>query len=90
MAFTREGVDGASNELWSRTFGGTDWDGVYSFQQTSDGGYIVAGRTRSFGADVEGDMYLIKADGDGNDVGQVAWQGRPGFPVHVCDRPERD
>ena len=45
--------------LWSRTYGGSGSDGAYSVQQTADGGYIVAGKTRSFGAGGL-DGYLIK------------------------------
>src|ERR1035437_159631 len=29
--------------LWTKTYGGTDWDFAYSVSQTSDGGFIVAG-----------------------------------------------
>ena len=35
---------------WVATYGGADGDWAYSVQQTIDGGYIVAGWTRSFGA----------------------------------------
>ena len=51
--------------LWTRTYGGTDYDGSSSVQQTADGGYIVAGYTRSFGAD-SGDVYLVKTRAQGD------------------------
>jgi len=47
--------------IWTHTYGGSQWDGIYSVAQTIDGGYIFAGATESFGAG-EYDMYLIKTD----------------------------
>ena len=52
---------------WERTYGGIDRDGISSIQETSDGGYIVSGSTKSFGAFLgEFDLWLLKLSHDGN------------------------
>ncbi len=53
------------NLQWAKTYRGTNYDYAYSVQQTSDGGYIVAGHTLSFGAG-NWDVFLIKTDASGN------------------------
>jgi hypothetical protein len=58
-------TDANGNIIWAKTYGGTDYDYVYSVQQTSDGGYIVAGYTASFGAG-DWNIFLIKTDAKGN------------------------
>ena len=51
--------------LWTSTYGGSDLDRGWSVQQTTDGGFIVAGNTRSYGVGVD-DFYLIKTNSAGN------------------------
>ncbi len=51
--------------LWTRTYGGNLSDIGYSVLQTSDGGFIIAGVTESFGAGGK-DVLIIKTDQDGN------------------------
>ena len=62
------------NRQWSRTFGGSDWDGAYCVAQTSDGGYIVAGYTRSYDAGAD-DAWLIKTDSEGNEQWNRTFDG---------------
>ena len=49
---------------WERTFGGSGGDIGCEVRQTTDGGFIVAGQTQSFGTEA---CYLIKVDSSGNE-----------------------
>jgi len=51
--------------LWTRTYGGSEWDDGRAVRQTADGGYIVAGSARSFGTGTS-DVYLIKTNAQGD------------------------
>jgi hypothetical protein len=60
-------TDHEGNEQWSGTYGDTsEWDQCYDFAVTSDGGYIFAGHTRSYGV-ANWDFYLLKVGKDRNE-----------------------
>ncbi|MBP9673477.1 MAG: T9SS type A sorting domain-containing protein [Bacteriovoracaceae bacterium] len=68
-------VDNQGNLQWQKTYGGNKDDWPYSVQQTTDGGYIVAGLSNSNQGDVTDnlggyDFWLIKIDVQGN----LQWQ----------------
>jgi hypothetical protein len=58
-------ADSMGDTTWTRTFGGGEEDVGYSVQPTTDGGFIMAGRTKSLGAG-GADFYLVKTDASGH------------------------
>jgi hypothetical protein len=73
--------DSAGNVTWQKSFGGSGVDIARSVLQTTDGGYIIAGRSSSDDGDVSGnhpdddgypstDFWIIKLDNNGS----LQWQ----------------
>jgi hypothetical protein len=72
-------LDAHGNLQWTKTIGGPKHDWSFSLIQTSDGGYVIAGYTGSFGAG-EWDVYVVKLDAKGN----LQWTktiGGPGYEI---------
>lgn len=55
-------ADGNGNYQWSKTLGGENHDICYAVVQTSDGDYVMAGYTESYGAG-QADFWLVKTSG---------------------------
>lgn len=66
-------IDSIGNIIWDRSFGGSEEEVGRDIINTSDGGYMIAGSTRSNDGDISttlptsagGNLLLIKMDGDG-------------------------
>jgi uncharacterized delta-60 repeat protein len=70
-------LDSSGNLSWAKTIGGTDYDSGRFIQQTSDGGYVITGKTSSFGAG-NFDVFVIKLNSSGNlswakTIGGTGW-----------------
>ena len=58
-------LDAKGNLQWTKTIGGPGGDWGHSLIQTSDGGYVIAGSTSSFGAG-GANVYVVKLDKNGD------------------------
>ena len=63
-------------EIWSKTYGGTENDRSMSVFQTRDGGYVLTGFTQSFG-EGEWDAYVVKT----GTLGDTLWTRTFGSPA---------
>ncbi|MGB9700612.1 MAG: hypothetical protein ACPL5I_14645 [Thermodesulfobacteriota bacterium] len=57
-------LDANGGVVWEKTYGSSGNDVARSIQQTSDGGYIVAGETTTAAGDT--DFWVLKLDANGN------------------------
>jgi len=79
---------------WQKCLGGGGYDAAWAIQQTSDGGYIVAGYSNSSDGDVSGnhgdyDYWVVRL----NDTGAIQWQkslGGSGLDKAFCIRQTSD
>lgn len=60
-------TDAAGNSLWTRTYGGSQGENAWTIQQTIDGGYIISGRTNSFGAG-NWDIFVVRTNSNGDAI----------------------
>ena len=65
-------TNASGDSLWSRTYGGVNEEYCTALQQLSDGSFVLAGFTGSFG--VSGDFWLLKANSNGDSL----WSRRYG------------
>jgi len=68
-------TDSNGSSVWQRFLGGQSSDHGWSVQQTTDGGYIVAGATESWQPVGDHKMYLAKLSASGS----TEWQQQLGY-----------
>jgi len=83
-------TDELGDTLWTKTFGNTSIDDGSSVQQTTDGGYIVTGRTFDTNYPYRSNVYLIKTDATGNQVWSRTYGNTGDFETGCCARELTD
>jgi hypothetical protein len=62
-------LDESGNVVWQKAYGGQNTERASSIRQTADGGYIVAGDTKTFDS-YSDNAWLLKLDSSGN----LSWE----------------
>lgn len=68
-------IDEEGNLLWQQNYGGSGFDAAHSVKPSKDGGFLIAGNSKSFDGDAdqnfgENDFWVLKI----NQNGQLLWQ----------------
>ncbi len=61
------GLNSSGGVEWEKAYGGSYDEQAYSVKKVSDGGFVIAGSTNSFGAGYH-DFWVVKVDSSGNIV----------------------
>ncbi|PJA26220.1 MAG: hypothetical protein CO189_12020 [candidate division Zixibacteria bacterium CG_4_9_14_3_um_filter_46_8] len=67
-------TDGNGDTLWTKVYGGIGEEECKTVEMTSDGNYIIAGRSQSFGFGRE-DFWLLKTDPNGDTLWSASYGG---------------
>jgi len=62
-------TNSVGDTLWAKLYGGSMIDECYEVIQTTDGGYIMVGKSFSFSTSGDYDVYVVKV----NSLGNVQW-----------------
>ena len=81
-------VDEYGNEIWNQTYGGYFSESAKSVQQTSDGGYILAGINESYEFD-ESAIWIVKTDSIGNEIWNQSY-GASSYATANCIQQTTD
>jgi hypothetical protein len=65
-------TDATGTMQWNATLGDIGTDKANSVDQTTDGGYILTGSTKSYGATLN-DVWLVKTNASGNEQWHTIW-----------------
>ncbi|WP_136468782.1 hypothetical protein [Flagellimonas onchidii] len=73
-------IDDNGNLIWEKNYGGTLFDAARGVNLTADGGFVIAGNSKSIDVDVaenlgENDLWIIKTDAQGNAEYQKTFGG---------------
>lgn len=67
-------TNSSGDTVWTKTYGGTSDDFGNAIRETSDGGYILAGRSKSFGPGSE-NFWIVRIDSQGTKLWDASYGG---------------
>ncbi len=77
-------IDSEGETLWTKAYGGKDWDYGNDIIEISDSGFVIVGSTSSFGSG-ERDVWLIRTDHNGDSLWTRTFGGTDGdYGNSVC------